>query len=247
MCGDDGEAAGGGGVDYTNSSCATANDFGAVLSTSTNQLLNDWTSSASIATEKQSLAHSHISNSQPTHQSQHQHQQQTNYNHSFGSKQPSKQHLYVKAKDGSWSAVSSDAYQSYKLQQQQQQQSLTAGDKSQQQLEKQQHSTASHNSNFNASNNSCNMNSSSLAGVAQKSPDSCLNAYSASPQKSSAAKNIISSNYSNTPAADHQTETQALTVSVTAANSTPTHPQAQLSITATTTTYFSSFGPSDRV
>ncbi|XP_017474613.1 PREDICTED: protein sax-3 isoform X1 [Rhagoletis zephyria] len=249
--GDDGELAGGGGggVDYTNSSCAAANDFGAVLSTSTNQLLNDWTSSASIATEKQSLAHSHISHPQPTHQSQH--QQQTNYNHSFGSKQPSKQHLYVKAKDGSWSAVSSDAYQSYKQQQQQQQQSLTSGDKSQQQLEKQQHSTASHNSNFNASNNSCNMNSSSLAGVAQKSSDSCLNAYSASPQKSSAAKNIISSNYSSTPAAHHQTETQALTVTVTAANSTPTHPQAQAqaqqSITATATTYFSSFGPSDRV
>ncbi|EDW11342.2 roundabout homolog 2 [Drosophila mojavensis] len=42
--------------------------------------------------------------------------------HHFGSKQPSKQHLYVKAKDGTWSAVSSDAYQTFKQQQQQQQQ-----------------------------------------------------------------------------------------------------------------------------
>lgn len=64
-------------------------DFSA-LCNSTNQLLNDWASSASIAAG----------------------------DYHFGSKQPSKQHLYVKAKDGTWSAVSSDAYQSYKQQQQ---------------------------------------------------------------------------------------------------------------------------------
>lgn len=65
-------------------------DFSA-LCNSTNQLLNDWASSASIAAG----------------------------DYHFGSKQPSKQHLYVKAKDGTWSAVSSEAYQSYKQQQQQ--------------------------------------------------------------------------------------------------------------------------------
>ncbi|EDW63864.2 protein sax-3 isoform X1 [Drosophila virilis] len=68
-------------------------DFEA-LCNSTNQLLNDWASSASIAAG----------------------------DYHFGSKQPSKQHLYVKAKDGTWSAVSSDAYQTFKQQQQQQQQ-----------------------------------------------------------------------------------------------------------------------------
>ncbi|KAH8279718.1 hypothetical protein KR054_002913, partial [Drosophila jambulina] len=74
-----------------------AGDYsGLGLCNSTNQLLNDWASSASIAAPG-------------------------DYHH-FGSKQPSKQHLYVKAKDGIWSAVSSDAYQSFKHQQQQQQQ-----------------------------------------------------------------------------------------------------------------------------
>ncbi|KAH8393705.1 hypothetical protein KR200_010013, partial [Drosophila serrata] len=74
-----------------------AGDYsGLGLCNSTNQLLNDWASSASIAAPG-------------------------DYHH-FGSKQPSKQHLYVKAKDGTWSAVSSDAYQSFKHQQQQQQQ-----------------------------------------------------------------------------------------------------------------------------
>lgn len=67
-------------------------DFSA-LCNSTNQLLNDWASSASIAAG----------------------------DYHFGSKQPSKQHLYVKAKDGTWSAVSSEAYQTYKQQQLQQQ------------------------------------------------------------------------------------------------------------------------------
>lgn len=71
-------------------------DFSA-LCNSTNQLLNDWASSASIAAG----------------------------DYHFGSKQPSKQHLYVKAKDGTWSAVSSEAYQTYKQQQQQQQQPLS--------------------------------------------------------------------------------------------------------------------------
>ncbi|XP_037710635.1 uncharacterized protein LOC119547725 isoform X3 [Drosophila subpulchrella] len=67
-------------------------DFsGLGLCNSTNQLLNDWASSASIAAPG---------------------------DYHFGSKQPSKQHLYVKAKDGTWSAVSSDAYQSFKHQQQ---------------------------------------------------------------------------------------------------------------------------------
>ncbi|KAH8412469.1 hypothetical protein KR009_002394, partial [Drosophila setifemur] len=71
-------------------------DFsGLGLCNSTNQLLNDWASSASIAVPG---------------------------DYHFGSKQPSKQHLYVKAKDGTWSAVTSDAYQSFKHQQQQQQQ-----------------------------------------------------------------------------------------------------------------------------
>ncbi|XP_041449806.1 roundabout homolog 2 isoform X1 [Drosophila obscura] len=71
-------------------------DFsGLGLCNSTNQLLNDWASSASIAAAG---------------------------DYHFGSKQPSKQHLYVKAKDGTWSAVSSDAYQSFKQQQHQQQQ-----------------------------------------------------------------------------------------------------------------------------
>ncbi|KAM8715971.1 hypothetical protein ACLKA7_002932 [Drosophila subpalustris] len=65
-------------------------DFSA-LCNSTNQLLNDWASSASIAAG----------------------------DYHFGNKQPSKQHLYVKAKDGTWSAVSSDAYQTFKQQQQQ--------------------------------------------------------------------------------------------------------------------------------
>ncbi|KAH8293237.1 hypothetical protein KR018_000965, partial [Drosophila ironensis] len=70
-------------------------DFsGLGLCNSTNQLLNDWASSASIAAPG---------------------------DYHFGSKQPSKQHLYVKAKDGTWSAVSSDAYQSFKQQQHQQQ------------------------------------------------------------------------------------------------------------------------------
>ncbi|XP_033236016.1 uncharacterized protein robo3 isoform X2 [Drosophila pseudoobscura] len=69
-----------------------AGDFsGLGLCNSTNQLLNDWASSASIAAAG---------------------------DYHFGSKQPSKQHLYVKAKDGTWSAVSSDAYQSFKQQQQ---------------------------------------------------------------------------------------------------------------------------------
>ncbi|XP_075152888.1 roundabout 3 isoform X2 [Haematobia irritans] len=63
------------------------------ISTSTNQLLNDWASSSSIAA--------------------------SDYHH-FGSKQPSKQHLYIKSKDGTWSAVSSDAYQAFRQQQQQQ-------------------------------------------------------------------------------------------------------------------------------
>ncbi|XP_017155078.1 uncharacterized protein LOC108164013 isoform X2 [Drosophila miranda] len=68
-----------------------AGDFsGLGLCNSTNQLLNDWASSASIAAAG---------------------------DYHFGSKQPSKQHLYVKAKDGTWSAVSSDAYQSFKQQQ----------------------------------------------------------------------------------------------------------------------------------
>lgn len=62
------------------------------LCNSTNQLLNDWASSASIA---------------------------AGGDYHFGNKQPSKQHLYVKAKDGTWSAVSSDAYQTFKQQQQQ--------------------------------------------------------------------------------------------------------------------------------
>lgn len=71
-------------------------DFsGLGLCNSTNQLLNDWASSASIAAPG---------------------------DYHFGSKQPNKQHLYVKAKDGTWSAVSSDAYQSFKHQQQQQHQ-----------------------------------------------------------------------------------------------------------------------------
>ncbi|XP_062127281.1 roundabout homolog 2 isoform X1 [Drosophila sulfurigaster albostrigata] len=73
-------------------------DFSA-LCNSTNQLLNDWASSASIAAG----------------------------DYHFGNKQPSKQHLYVKAKDGTWSAVSSDAYQTYKQQQQQQQQQFHVG------------------------------------------------------------------------------------------------------------------------
>ncbi|ALC37946.1 robo3 [Drosophila busckii] len=68
-------------------------DFSA-LCNSTNQLLNDWASSASIAA--------------------------AGSDYHFGSKQPSKQHLYVKTKDGTWSAVSSDAYQTFKQQQQQQ-------------------------------------------------------------------------------------------------------------------------------
>ncbi|XP_068151566.1 roundabout homolog 2 isoform X1 [Drosophila tropicalis] len=70
------------------------------LSNSTNQLLNDWASSASIAGTG---------------------------DYHFGSKQPSKQHLYVKAKDGTWSAVSSEAYQSFKQQQQHQLQQFHAG------------------------------------------------------------------------------------------------------------------------
>ncbi|XP_034474665.1 roundabout homolog 2 isoform X2 [Drosophila innubila] len=73
-------------------------DFSA-LCNSTNQLLNDWASTASIAAG----------------------------DYHFGNKQPSKQHLYVKAKDGTWSAVSSDAYQTFKQQQQQQQQQFLAG------------------------------------------------------------------------------------------------------------------------
>ncbi|XP_034668091.1 uncharacterized protein LOC117901452 isoform X3 [Drosophila subobscura] len=73
-----------------------AGDFsGLGLCNSTNQLLNDWASSASIAAAG---------------------------DYHFGSKQPSKQHLYMKAKDGTWSAVSSDAYQSFKQSQHQQQQ-----------------------------------------------------------------------------------------------------------------------------
>lgn len=79
-----------------------AGDYsGLGLCNSTNQLLNDWASSASIAAPG-------------------------DYHH-FGSKQPSKQHLYVKAKDGTWSAVSSDAYQSFKHQQQQQHHPFLAG------------------------------------------------------------------------------------------------------------------------
>ncbi|XP_037958972.1 protein sax-3 [Teleopsis dalmanni] len=61
-------------------------------SNSTNQLLNEWASSSSIAAD----------------------------NHQFGNTHNSKQHLYVKSKDGVWSAVSSDSYQNYKQQQQEQ-------------------------------------------------------------------------------------------------------------------------------
>ncbi|XP_017021964.1 roundabout homolog 2 isoform X1 [Drosophila kikkawai] len=88
----------GGTLDFlTGGPPSDAGDYsGLGLCNSTNQLLNDWASSASIAAPG-------------------------DYHH-FGSKQPSKQHLYVKAKDGTWSAVSSDAYQSFKHQQQQQQQ-----------------------------------------------------------------------------------------------------------------------------
>lgn len=76
-------------------------DFsGLGLCNSTNQLLNDWASSASIAAPG---------------------------DYHFGSKQPNKQHLYVKAKDGTWSAVSSDAYQSFKQQQHQQHHQFLAG------------------------------------------------------------------------------------------------------------------------
>uniref|UniRef100_A0A1I8NIF4 Fibronectin type III n=1 Tax=Musca domestica TaxID=7370 RepID=A0A1I8NIF4_MUSDO len=79
----------------TNSHADTFNDNDfSLISNSTNQLLNDWASSSSIAA--------------------------SDYHH-FGSKQPNKQHLYIKSKDGTWSAVSSDAYQAFRQQQQQQQ------------------------------------------------------------------------------------------------------------------------------
>ncbi|XP_023159058.1 roundabout homolog 2 [Ceratitis capitata] len=245
-----------------------AGDFGAALSTSTNQLLNEWASSVSAAAAEQQSSGTHASvhsltqsthqqnqqqKQQQHHQTNHPHHNQQNYNHSFGSKQPSKQHLYVKAKDGSWTAVSSDAYQSYK---QQQQQSLTQGDKPQQQQQQQQQSiTASHNaSNLKASNNascisSSNSNTSSSinnssstvnAGAAQKSFESSLNAYSASPQKSSAnnGNSSCSSNYSNMPAAQLK--------------DTPTHAQSQQSqavaAAAANAIYFSNFGGvSDKV
>ncbi|XP_054744412.1 roundabout homolog 2 [Anastrepha obliqua] len=245
--GDDNELGSVGGR-KTNDITDVSSDFGAALSTSTNQLLNDWASTTSATAPEQqsnSQSHSHSqANNQATHQSNHQHH--PNYNHSFGSKQPSKQHLYVKAKDGSWSAVSSDAYQSFKQQQQQQKQSLAAGEKTKQQSAV----TASQNSNFDASNNSCNSISSSNTGAAQKSFDSCLNAFSASPQKSSA--NNSSCNYSNTPAAQH-TDTQAFTATVTVtatSTSTPSHAQAQTQPqqnAMAATKYFSSFGPSDKV
>ncbi|KAL9929190.1 roundabout 3 isoform 1-T1 [Glossina fuscipes fuscipes] len=88
------------------SSANNDNDFTGFSSNSTNQLLNDWASSSSIATS----------------------------DYHFGNKLPSKQHLYIKSKDGTWSTVSSDAYQAFRDQQQQQQQappsySHAAGDK----------------------------------------------------------------------------------------------------------------------
>uniref|UniRef100_A0A1A9VZK8 Roundabout n=1 Tax=Glossina brevipalpis TaxID=37001 RepID=A0A1A9VZK8_9MUSC len=76
------------------SSASNDNDFTGFSSNSTNQLLNDWASSSSIATS----------------------------DYHFGNKQPSKQHLYIKSKDGTWSTVSSDAYQAFRDQQHQQQQ-----------------------------------------------------------------------------------------------------------------------------
>ncbi|XP_050320635.1 roundabout homolog 2 [Bactrocera neohumeralis] len=245
-----GGGCGGGGAALTNAINEAASDFGAALSTSTNQLLNDWASSASVAAEQQTNTHAPAFTQSPAHHQQTAHHQpptnqqphqQQNYNHSFGSKQPSKQHLYVKAKDGSWSTVSSDAYQSYK---QQQQQALTQGDKPQQQ-QQQSLATASHSSNFNASNNSCissssngssSINSSSnIAGAAQKSFDSCLNEFNASLQKVSASANNSSCNYSNMPATQH----------------TPTHTQQATAQSQPTTTatgkYFTSYGSSDKV
>nr|XP_014087327.1 roundabout homolog 2 [Bactrocera oleae] len=252
--GEDGAlSVGGGGAALTNAINEAASNFGAALSTSTNQLLNDWASSATVAAEQQSNTHtpansqSPLQHQQTTHQPTNQQPHQQNYNHSFGSKQPCKQHLYVKAKDGSWSTVSSDAYQSYK---QQQQQSLTQGDKphtiQQQQQQQQSITTASHSSNFNASNNSCissssngssSINSSSnIAGAAQKSFDSCLNEFNASLQKASA--NNSSCNYSNMPAAPH-------TDKHTATHKQQTHALTQP--TATTSKYFTSYGGSDKV
>ncbi|XP_067624205.1 roundabout homolog 2 [Eurosta solidaginis] len=250
---------------------SSSDGFGPVLSTSTNQLLKDWASSVSKASELQSSqsqaqhtpAHSPYSNLSSTHQ----HNQNYN-NHTFGSKQPSKQHLYVKAKDGSWSAVSSDEYQSFKQQQQQQQQqqhSLSSGDKSSQQSLQQ---TASHNNsllnasstnNSNKNNSSCSMsNNSNVAGNAsQKSFESCLNPYSASPQKSSVSpqknnpREDGTCNYSNIPAAQYNNKFTH--PNINSNTSTPSHTQTQSeqsqqhSASAVETKYFSSHGASDKV
>uniref|UniRef100_A0A1I8PI08 Roundabout n=1 Tax=Stomoxys calcitrans TaxID=35570 RepID=A0A1I8PI08_STOCA len=171
-------------------------DF-SLISNSTNQLLNDWASNSSIAAS----------------------------DYHFGSKQPSKQHLYIKSKDGTWSAVSSDAYQAFRQQQQQQQlhqqpppsYAHAAGDKLLQ-------PSPSHNNRSSSSPTAPPPSTNTNSNTAAKAPSPSRNQTNSCNQNAS----IINLGSSSSPNA---------TTTTASDNLTNNH----------TNKYFSSFGPSANV
>lgn len=180
------------------------NDF-SVISNSTNQLLNDWASNSSIAAS----------------------------DYHFGSKQPNKQHLYIKSKDGTWSAVSSDAYQAFRQQQQQQQQqpppsyAHAAGDKLLQ-------PSPSHT--LNNTSNSNNSNSSSITSSNNPNLTSLYNNQNqVSNNASSSNSSCSSSNLISTSSSSHNF------------NNTTTTTASDNLMSSHNNKYFSSFGPTANV
>ncbi|XP_073825561.1 roundabout 3 isoform X2 [Musca autumnalis] len=186
------------------------NDF-SLISNSTNQLLNDWASSSSIAA--------------------------SDYHH-FGGKQPNKQHLYIKSKDGTWSAVSSDAYQAFRQQQQQQHQqpppsyAHAAGDKL---LQPSSSHNSSSNSNSSSSYNAMNntTNSSSVSSNSTSASSNPNNSNSQNVSCSSSNLDAITTTTNNT------NNTTSTTTSTTASDN--------LLNNHNTNKYFSSFGPTANV
>lgn len=79
--------------------------------TRTPSLSSSTTTATEVAAATLSSTSTAMHNNEDSYCSSSNHLLLNDYADQFGSKLPTKQHLYVKAKDGTWSTVSSDAYQ----------------------------------------------------------------------------------------------------------------------------------------